>query len=55
MRALHIAGRDLETLLLGDGASPPQPPAQRFIDDRVEGPTNATRFRLELGHHRHPR
>jgi len=51
LQIAKIAGRDLETLLLGDGASPPHPPAQRFIDDRAEGPGCAARFRVELGHH----
>jgi hypothetical protein len=51
LQIAKIAGRDLETLLLGDGASPPHPQAPRFIDDRAEGPGCAARFRLELGHH----
>ena len=34
LQIAKIAGRDLETLLLGDGPSPPQPPAERFIDER---------------------
>ena len=47
----EIAGRDLEGSRLGGDASARQSAAQRLVDDLLERPAGAARFRLELGRH----
>ena len=45
----EIAGRNLKGLLRGGDTPTRQPAAQRLVDDLLEGPACAARFRPEVG------
>jgi hypothetical protein len=47
----EVAGRDLEGWPLSGDAPARQPGAQRLVDNFLEGPAGAARFRLQLGGH----